>query len=147
MSLQSSRGSFCSLLVLYFCSSGWVGVSAGAGQNKEVRVDEVLSALPLLLLLLAACPAPAVPECPLKVAHATSFMSPWAGVKLHSPSLAAWKGSNQGTVRHSKEKTNRLPLDFSSLENGSPQHPASLPQCHCGFGFAFSTLNTSTTRT
>lgn len=104
MSLQSSRGSFCSLLGLYFCSSGWVGVSAGAGQNKEVRGDEVLSALPLLLLLLAACPAPAVPECPLKVAHATSFMSPWAGVKLHSPSLAAWKGSNQGTVRHQKKK-------------------------------------------
>lgn len=96
-----------------------------------------------LLLLFAECPALGVPECPLKVAHATSFMSAGAGVKLHSPSLAASKGSNQAIFRHQKYK-GKLALDFSSLENGSPQHPASLPWCHCGFRFAFLILNAST---
>lgn len=63
-------------------------------------------------LLLAACwiPSPS-PESPFRVAHATFFMSSWAGVEPQHPSIAVLKGSSQGVFRQQKKT---LPMNSVS---------------------------------
>lgn len=116
MPLQSSRGRFC-LLVGYFSFFllQWLDecqCQSRAEQRGQEQWSVAKSGFLELLLLFAECPALDVSECPVKVAHATFFTSPWAGGKLQSPSLAALKSSNQAIFRHQKKKKKNAACGF-----------------------------------
>lgn len=100
MSFWNGKGSLLAFFSLFVCLDKccWQRRAEQTGQKKWSAVKRPRPEAAMLLLSICWIPSPPS-QSPFRVAHATFFMSSWAGVELQSPSLAVLKGSNWDVVK------------------------------------------------